>query len=138
MPEENKKQTYWLVFLLVGSCIFSIFISFYFYAIKKEHNFFVETACDTTKENCFYRDCESEDAECPPNNFSYYSKYSIPAKDFSMCIDEDCSNFCTSSTQKNSCVQILCTQEELDFGECVYKADVVPEENISVLDNQKR
>jgi hypothetical protein len=136
MPEENKKQTYWLVFLLVGSCIFSIFISFYFYAIKKEHNFFVETACDTTKENCFYRDCESEDAECPPNNLSYYSKYSIRAKDFPMCVNEDCADFCTSQ-QKDSCIKIACTQEELDFGECVYKADTIIDDETDTIDNQK-
>lgn len=69
MPEETKTHNVFL-YILLASCAVVIATSFYFFYFKKDYDFIVETSCDNTKEDCFYRDC-SIDGECPPNNLSY-------------------------------------------------------------------
>lgn len=118
MQEEPlKKDTYWLVFTLVGGCIVSVIFCLYFFFIQKQYNYLIETECNPEKEECFVRDCESEDSDCPPNGFSYYKKYSISAKDFKMCPEENCQALCESGG--SSCVQTKCAEADFESGGCV-------------------
>ncbi len=115
--ELQQKNTAWLVPILVGGCIFSVAISFYFFYIKKDYNFFVEVECDPSSEECFSRDCDSDESDCPPNNYSYYNEYTIQAKDFSLCKNENCTNVCKSG--QISCVKKECTDVDREQKICV-------------------
>ncbi len=120
MPEElvSKEQKFADEFSIFSVLVFIFVIGINFYVLyfQKNYDFIVETACDPTKEECFERDC-SEEGFCPPNNLSNFKRFSINAKDFKMCENEDCSQVCES--EAGVCEQIACTPDE-EFGEyCV-------------------
>src|ERR1035437_5572853 len=115
MPEENNKHNIFLYILLAGVLI-AIISSFYFFYFKKDYDFIVETKCNPETETCFYRDCTNPD-DCPPNNLSYYNEYTLRAKDFKACINEDCTLACTTGVI--NCVKTECTDTNIEDGTCV-------------------
>lgn len=116
MPEEEPKSHNVFLYILLISCAVVIATSFYFFYFKKDYNFIVETKCDPTAQTCFYRDCSITD-NCPPNNLSYYSVYTLKAKDFNQCINEDCTDFCSLNT--GMCIKTECTESDISDGTCV-------------------
>ncbi|MCX6753316.1 MAG: hypothetical protein NTW62_03180 [Candidatus Nomurabacteria bacterium] len=115
MPTEDKKTHNMFLYTLIISCLISIVVSFYLFYFKKNYDFIVETKCDSTTQTCFYRDC-SIAGNCPPNNLSYYNTYTMSAKDFDKCANEDCTDFCTNNT---ACVKTECTDSDIVDGTCV-------------------
>ncbi len=108
--EKENKNTPELVVTLFLLCLITILMSVNFFYIKKDYDFVVETSCNPETESCYFRDCESEDAECPPNNYSYFKMYSINAKDFETCEGEDCAYVC--ATNLDLCEEIECSEED--------------------------
>lgn len=104
MPEDTTKDN-WFMRLLILSSIAVVVVSFYFFYFKKDYTFIVETSCDKDSEGCLFRDCSVADTNCPPNNFSYYRRYQIRARDFAQCTNEDCTEVCASGA-------IVCTPTE--------------------------
>lgn len=113
MPEGEAKKSNWFLWLIGISCLIAIVCSFYFFYYKKDYNFIVEVACDTSKETCFQRDCSNPD-DCPPNGLSDFKRYSLNAGDFKMCENEDCTKACESGTIK--CNPVACV-ENTEVGE---------------------
>lgn len=113
--KKNKNNNIFLSLLLIG-VLAVVAMSFYSFYYQKNYDFFVETNCDPDKEICFYRDCEGDPDICPPNNLSYYNQYTINAKDFELCLNEDCTQVC--STGAINCVKTECTVEDTDAGIC--------------------
>ncbi len=105
MEDTQKHNTVngWM-YMILGLILITIISVFYFFFYQKSYDMTVETACDPSFENCFYRDCESE--ECPPSGLSYYSQYTIRAADFSACDGENCTTVCKSPD--SPCQEILC------------------------------
>jgi hypothetical protein len=107
MPEEESKGHNVFLYILLLSCFAVVLSSFYNFYFRKNYDFIVETSCDQTKESCFYRDCDVE-GSCPPNNLSYYNEYTINAKDFYLCKDEDCTEAINSgliNAEKTECAE---------------------------------
>lgn len=115
IKNDNNKNNLFLLVILFG-CLISIFVSFYFFYFKKDYNFIVETKCDPTTQTCFYRDCSIAD-NCPPNNLSYYNVYTLKAKDFNQCTNEDCTDFC--NLNNGMCIKTECTESDISDGTCV-------------------
>lgn len=115
IKEENKHNIF--LYVMLGGCLVAILTSFYFFYLKKDYDFFIETSCDPTTETCFYRDCENSPDDCPPNNLSYYNQYTISAKDFSKCENEDCAVAC--STNLIACEKTECTESDIADGICL-------------------
>lgn len=113
MPKEEDKNSNWFLWLIGISCLVAIFVSFYFFYFTKDYNFIVETACDTSKETCFQRDCTNPD-DCPPNGLSVFKRYNLNAGDFNKCINGDCTNACETGAIK--CEPIECAEDE-EMGE---------------------
>lgn len=113
--EENNKINPDLVVTLFLLCLIAILISFNNFYINKNFDFIVETSCNPEVETCYFRNCQAEDAECPPNNLSYYKVYSLNAKDFKKCENEDCAVFC--SINSDLCEETVCSEE--DGEECI-------------------
>lgn len=121
--EKNKEVNYFLVFVALS--VISVFVSaFYNFYINKNYDFMVETSCDPKKEVCFYRDCGSEDSECSPNNFFYYKKYTISAKDFSICENEDCSLACNIGLI--NCQETECSMQDIKDEICKLPENKTP------------
>ncbi len=133
MPEEDIKSHNTFIYILLFSCFVVVAVSFYNFYLKKDYYFIVETNCDSTSETCFYRDCSIAD-ECPPNNLSYYSKYTINANDFAMCENEDCTNFCKENA--DSCVKTECTEEDIEGELCLFPESVLNEEESTIVDSE--
>ncbi len=112
MFEEDKK-TNWFLFSMTLSCGFLVIYIFYIFYYKKNYDFIVEVRCDPAIETCFERSC-SDPADCPPNQLSTFKRYSLSAKDFKSCENENCTYACTAGVIK--CEPIECT-EDLDVGE---------------------
>ena len=111
MDEEKEKPKKFLTpFTIINILLFlsAIGSSFYFFYIRKDFNFIVEIPCDTTKEQCFQRDCTNPD-DCPPNGLSDFKRYSLKASDFKYCKNEDCTSVCENGEIK--CEQITCTED---------------------------
>ncbi|MFA6273775.1 MAG: hypothetical protein WC662_01310 [Candidatus Paceibacterota bacterium] len=125
MPDEIQKSHSRFLYIMLGGCLITIFVSFYAFYFKKDYDFFVETQCDPEVETCFFRDCEASPDDCPPNGFSYYNEYTISAKDFSKCENEDCTEAC--STGLIQCEKTECTEQDLVDEICI--APSVGEEN---------
>ncbi|MBP9715627.1 MAG: hypothetical protein KBD48_00335 [Candidatus Pacebacteria bacterium] len=134
MPEEEPKSHNVFLYILLISCAVVIATSFYFFYFKKDYNFIVETACDNTKETCFYRDC-SIDGECPPNNLSYYNQYTIKARDFSACVNEDCTSAIQSGAVQGEKTE--CTEEDITNEVCVAPEPAEEEIVIPVVEEVK-
>lgn len=133
MPEEESKAHNKFLNILVISSLVVINVCFYVFYYQKDYDFIVETQCDPAKETCFYRDC-SIDGECPPNNLSYYNSYTIKAKDFKTCENEDCTQVCT--TKQIECVKTECTEDDITSGACMLPE--VPEAPIPVIKEVKK
>lgn len=115
MPEGAKKENSVFLLLLLGGCFMVIATSFYFFYIKKDYEFIVETSCDPTKETCIQRDCTNPD-DCPLNGLSDFKRYTLNAGDFAACENEDCANAC--ETKAIQCTQIECVEDELAGESC--------------------
>ncbi|NVN96740.1 hypothetical protein HXX01_00610 [Candidatus Nomurabacteria bacterium] len=98
---EEKPKKLLTPFTIINIVLFIAVISncFYFFYIKKDFNFIVETSCDLSKEQCFARDCTNLD-DCPPNGLSLFKKYSLKANNFKYCLNEDCKAACESGQIK--------------------------------------
>lgn len=115
MPEEKQPKKLFTPFTVTNIILFIAVIinSFYFFYIKKNFNFIVETPCDSSIEQCFERDCTNPD-DCPPNGLSHFKRYTLNANDFKYCQDEDCTNACESG--QIQCTRVQCV-EDLEAGE---------------------
>ncbi|MFA6089632.1 MAG: hypothetical protein WC755_07245, partial [Candidatus Woesearchaeota archaeon] len=68
---------------------------------------------------------------CPPNNLSYYNQYTIKAKDFKSCVNEDCTNVCSEGII--NCVKTECTEADIKGGICVVPViPAITEESIVI------
>lgn len=131
MQENNKDGKGVFIYILLFGVIVSILISFYSFYYRKNYDFYIEMNCDKETEMCFYRDCESNPDNCPPNNLSYYSQYVVKARDFDRyCENEDCTNVCTNGVIK--CEKIECTEEDISNGICTLPT--TEEENDLLID----
>lgn len=118
MPtKDNKNGSNIFLYILLAGVLVAIIVSFYSFYYKKNYDFFIETECNPETETCFFRDCISTPDICPPNNLSYYNQYTIKAGDFKACINEDCTEACTTSTI--NCTKIECTDSDINDGTCV-------------------
>lgn len=117
VSEENKKESDFFIYVLLAGVLIVIITSFYSLYFKKNYDFFIETECNPEMETCFFRDCENEPDICPPNNFSYYHQYTIKARDFSACENENCKEACSLGTIQ--CIKIECTQADIDADICL-------------------
>jgi len=116
IKKEEKGHNIFL-YVMLGGCLIAIVTSFYFFYFKKNYDFFVEIKCNPETDTCFYRDCENNPDICPPNNLSYYSQYTIKAKDFKNCVNEDCTEAC--NTNLIQCVKTECTEDDINNGICI-------------------
>jgi hypothetical protein len=121
MEEEKNNRSNIFLFLSLFVLFFAILISFYFFYIKKDFNFVLEFPCNSSEEECFVRDCESEGV-CPPNNLSEFKRYIVNGSDFKKCEKEDCLSMCING--EIDCEQISC-EEDSGAGEycSVFKND---------------
>ena len=119
MPEVAEPKINWFLWIIGLSSLAVISSSFYFFYFKKEYEFIVETSCDPLIEACFQRDC-SDSNNCPPNALSDFKRYTLKAKDYSMCKQEDCSEVCENNTIM--CTQVECV-EDLEYGESCSNLD---------------
>lgn len=110
MPETKSN---WFLILISFSCLLAIFCAFYFFYYKKNYDFIVEVPCDVSKEVCFQRDCSNPD-DCPANELSDFKRYSLKARDFQFCENEDCTSACENG--KIECELLECV-EDIEFGE---------------------
>ncbi len=118
MSQDNsKKGNNFFIYILLTSVLIVILSSFYSFYLKKNYDFFIETECNPNTDTCFYRDCENNPDECPLNNLSFYNQYTIKAKDFSVCRNEDCKEACGLGLIK--CVKTECTETDINDGLCV-------------------
>lgn len=115
MPEERQPKKLFTPFTIINIILFIAVIanSFYFFYIKKNFNFIIETPCDSSMEQCFERDCTNPD-DCPPNGLSEFKKYTLRANDFKYCVNEDCKTVCESGQIK--CESVACV-EDPEMGE---------------------
>jgi hypothetical protein len=115
-PEASPKKLF-TTFTTINIILFigAIVACFYFFYIKKDFDFIVETSCDITKEECFMRDCTNPD-DCPPNGLEEFKRYSLNAKDFKYCDNEDCLIACESN--KIECESIPCIEDPLMGESC--------------------
>lgn len=115
MTEEQKPKKLLTPFAIINSLLFLfvIFICFYFFYIKKDFDFIIETSCDINKEQCFIRDCTNPD-DCPPNGLEEFKRYTLNANDFKYCENEDCLDVCEN--QQINCNLIQCKEDE-EYGE---------------------
>jgi hypothetical protein len=115
--EEKEKKHNLFLYILLFLILITILSSFYFFYLKKDYDFFVEASCNPEQETCFFRDCENSMDGCPPNNLSYYHQYSIKARDFKFCPNEDCTQACETNTI--NCIKTECTEEDINNRVCV-------------------
>lgn len=94
MEMEGKKNDDFFIYMLLAGILIVVVNSFYMYFYKQNYPFIVETKCDPEVETCSYRDCENEPDICPPNGLSYYKEYTINARDYKYCENEDCELAC--------------------------------------------
>ena len=135
MSEEiNSNTKNFFLYLLLGCIFIAIASSFYFFYIKKDYDFFVETKCNPETETCFFRDCEGSPDICPPNNLSYYNQYTIKARDFKSCLNEDCTDVCNNKTI--DCIKTECTEGDINEGICLTPlvSNEIEEDNL-ILEN---
>lgn len=117
MNSESAPKKLFTVFTTINIILFLgvIIACFYFFYIKKDFDFIVETSCDTNKEECFVRDCTNPE-DCPPNGLEVFKRYNVNAKDFQYCDNEDCLYACESKTI--SCEIVSCIEDPLMGESC--------------------
>lgn len=95
--------------LLVLLTVFAVSAtSFVRYVFAKSYIFHVEMPCDTSKQNCYLRDC---DDYCPPNGLAEYKVYAVKASEYKNCSNNSCVNVCLDS---NKCTEIKCNPSNGD------------------------
>lgn len=114
--DSDKDSSNLFLYILLASVLIVIVASFYSFYFKKNYDFFIETECNPETETCFFRDCENDPDICPPNNFSYYNQYTIKAKDFKVCKNEDCKEACGLGLIQ--CIKTECTDNDVIDGIC--------------------
>jgi len=97
-----------LHWVLLAAAAFAVLASLYTYSVAKNYDFLIEAPCDAAFQQCYVRDCSTGD--CPPNDLSEYSLYSIPASLFSSCADNGCANLCGNGNA--ACENIPCSSQE--------------------------
>ena len=105
----TKQSTPWILWVLVASVVIILGQSMYENYVAKNYLFFVEAACDSTMNECYTRSCDNAD-DCPPNNFTTYRIFQLPASQFKNCSNNSCLNICPSEAY--SCEEILCSTQE--------------------------
>lgn len=86
--------------------------SFYKFYYQADFDYYVEAACDSSVESCFYRPCDLYEDECLPNNLSVYKGFYVKAYDFPKCRDNSCKLEC--ETGFIECEEILCDESAGD------------------------
>lgn len=132
--EKEKPKKFFTPLTIINIVLFlsAIGSSFYFFYIKKDFDFIVEVTCDTSLEQCIQRDCTNPD-DCPPNGLSDFKRYTLSAKDFEYCPNEDCTIACESGTIQ--CEKEECIEDE-EYGETcsVFPMEIISEE---ILDTEE-
>lgn len=86
----SDKVFFFLSLLVIAIAVFISINKFY---ITKDYDFHVEVSCNSEEEGgCLTRNCEN--GECPPNGLESYKEYTISAKNFELCENEDCTRVC--------------------------------------------
>jgi|SRR3989338_3765350 len=106
MPDATLQRAIPAHWILIAALIIAFGTSFYKYFIQQDYNYLVEAPCDTSLNECYVRDCTTE--ECPPNNLSTYSHYNISAEAFKYCKDNSCTNVCKTGP----CKEIPCKSQK--------------------------
>lgn len=108
MSSEKKKEraAFPLLYVfLVGSAVLAIAVSFYHHRIGDDFVFMVEASCDPATSICYVRDCDEE--YCPPNGFTNFRIFNLPAKAFERCEDNTCENLCLRE-EPELCEELIC------------------------------
>mgnify|MGYP003394958006 CR=1 FL=1 len=108
MDAISKRSTPWIFWILLVSVVIVLGQSMYENSIAKNYLFYVEAECNPAISQCYVRSCDNN-GDCPPNNLSTYSLYTIPAGLFSSCTDNSCSNICTWGNA--TCKEIPCSSQ---------------------------
>lgn len=98
--------------IFVLSFIIAVGVSWYRYSYTKNYDYLVEAPCDPAYDSCFFRDCEGDPDNCPPNGLSYYDQFYVKAYDFPKCADDSCAYECLTGAV--SCTQVVCGESEED------------------------
>lgn len=106
-PREGKSHGLAVHWILLFSVAVAVIASGYKYFVAEDYSFFVEAPCDPVTHTCYIRDCEEE--ECPPNEFSLYRVFVVPARVFPFCSDNTCMNIC--DLRDEPCEEILCSPD---------------------------
>lgn len=107
LEKDTSSEQFQLHLVLLSSVVLAVVICFYTYLYAQNYDFFIEAPCSTAFEQCYVRDCSEGD--CPPNNLSAYSVYSIPAGFFVSCSDNSCYNICEGGGA--ACKKIPCSSQ---------------------------
>ncbi len=102
---KNGRHGAILTAIFVATFLTAIAAGIYIFLVKKEYMYIIETSCDPSTEKCFSRDCEGDNADCPPNNYSTYKQFKINASEFQRCLGDNCENYCKTS---DHCSEIVC------------------------------
>lgn len=97
-----------LHWILLASTAIAILVSLYIYFFARAYDFLIEAPCSVATEECYVRDCSSGD--CPPNDFSSYRLFAVPAAAFDSCTDNTCVNICPR--ERGPCTEVLCSTQE--------------------------
>lgn len=92
------KSTKWLVITMWLMAIAMLGVTAWLYLYEENYTFIVEAKCDATTQNCFHRDCSSDNANCPPNNLKDYKLYRVSAKNFITCVSDTCASECENGS----------------------------------------
>ncbi len=126
--EAEIKSNSWFLYLIITSCVVVILSSFYFFYLKNDFDFIVETTCDPSQETCFHRDCTNPE-DCPPNGLSDFKRYTLNAGDFKLCENEDCTSMCNSGVIK--CELLECIEDPI-YGETCTSPEMYNEVKVEV------
>lgn len=115
LEQKEKPRKFFTVFSIINVLLFLITIlsGFYFFYIKKNFDFIIESPCDPNLEQCFIRDCLDYN-DCPDNMLENFKRYSLSAHDFKYCEGEDCTNVCEN--KEIDCEKLECFTD-IDMGE---------------------
>lgn len=129
MTEQKPRHLHaFITWAFFATILMAVSFSFYKYYYGRDFDYYVEASCDTAKETCFFRDCEGDPDQCPPNQLSYYKMYYLKAYDFPSCVAGDCGAACDSG--RIACEKIECSPEAGD--ECVIQEEFTTIQNDSI------
>lgn|GEM_PF-1267648 len=132
--EKEKSKKFLTLLTIINIFLFLVTIGscFYYFYIKKDFNITIEVPCDINKEQCIQRDCSNPD-DCPLNGLSDFKRYTLNARDFQYCPDEDCSSLCENGGIE--CEKIECYLDEEMGEDCSMASDIIEVED--TLDNKE-